>query len=78
MSEDREKLLRAVELLLLPGVTTAPIKELMPFLTEREHSKYEIAVAVRKAMNAMTGEGLEDEPRVELISIAEVVRRHGY
>ncbi|MEU7075792.1 hypothetical protein AB0B30_37520 [Streptomyces narbonensis] len=75
-SEDREKLLRAVELLLLPGVTTTPISELMPFLTDSDHRKYEIAKVVREAMNNMTGEGLEDEQRVELISIAEVVRRH--
>ncbi|MFD3544845.1 hypothetical protein ACFWUW_04355 [Streptomyces sp. NPDC058655] len=76
MSEDREKLLRAVELLLLPGVTTTPISELMPFLTNSNHRKYEIAEAVRKAMNNMTGEGLDDEQRVELVSLAEVVRRH--
>ncbi|MFE5798065.1 hypothetical protein ACFQ8C_36580 [Streptomyces sp. NPDC056503] len=76
MSEDREKLLRAVELLLLPGVTTTPISELMPFLTDRNHRKYEIAKAVREAMNTMTGEGLEDEQRKELIALAEVVRRN--
>ncbi|MGW6396207.1 hypothetical protein ACWFR1_38205 [Streptomyces sp. NPDC055103] len=76
MSGDREKLLRAVELLLLPGVTTTPISKLMPFLTGNNHRKYEIAKVVREAMNNMTGEGLEDEQRVELISIAEVVRRH--
>ncbi|MGW5003120.1 hypothetical protein ACWEP8_36320 [Streptomyces hydrogenans] len=75
-SEDREKLLRAVELLLLPGVTTAPIGELMPFLTDSNHRKWEIAKVVREAMNKMTGEGLADEQRVELISLAEVVRRH--
>ncbi|MFJ5893386.1 hypothetical protein [Streptomyces californicus] len=75
-SEDREKLLRAVELLLLPGVTTVPIGELMSFLTGSNHRKWEIAKAVREAMNKMTGEGLADEQRVELISLAEVVRRH--
>ncbi|MFB6560772.1 MULTISPECIES: hypothetical protein [unclassified Streptomyces] len=76
MSEDRERLLRAVELLLLPGVTTTPISELMPFLTDNNHRKWEIAKAVREAMNSMTGEGLADEQRVELIGLAEVVRRH--
>ncbi|MFG2430271.1 hypothetical protein [Streptomyces sp. NPDC048590] len=75
-SEDRKKLLRAVELLLLPGVTTTPIGELMPFLTDSNHRKWEIAKAVREAMNNMTGEGLEDEQRVELISLSEVVRQH--
>ncbi|MFI1975422.1 hypothetical protein [Streptomyces wedmorensis] len=75
-SEDREKLLRAVELLLLPGVTTTPIGELMPFISNSDHRKYEIAKAVREGMNNMTGEGLDDEQRKELISIAEVVRRH--
>ncbi|MFJ6355017.1 hypothetical protein ACIQKB_36870 [Streptomyces sp. NPDC092046] len=75
-SEDREKLIRAVELLLLPGVTTTPIGDLMPFITDGDHRKYEIAEAVRKGMNNMTGEGLDDKQRKELISIAEVVRRH--
>ncbi|MBV7243596.1 hypothetical protein [Streptomyces sp. MW-W600-10] len=58
------------------AATTTPISELMPFLTGGSHRKFMIAKAVREAMNNMTGEGLEDEQRLELISIAEVVRRH--
>ncbi|MET9572892.1 hypothetical protein ACFYNW_32385 [Streptomyces virginiae] len=36
-------------------MTTTPISELMPFLTDNNHRKWEIAKVVREAMNSMTG-----------------------
>ncbi|MEU2390441.1 hypothetical protein [Streptomyces sp. NPDC007369] len=75
MADDGDKLRRAIELLLLPGVTKVPITELLPMLTEKKSNR-DLARKAREGMNQITGEGLTDEQRTELVALTAVVRQY--